>query len=107
MYITVTESQFIREFESSQWRDSFSHAELCCIFAYLDAEDIELDVGSIACAFTSAHVHDVIPDYDLGIEVSDPLEVTTEQLAEVTAWLSKHTIVLDCGSPSRVLYGAF
>ena len=54
IYLELTQSMFIKEFELCGRRDQFSYEALCAMYEYLDdlGEDFSLDVVALCCDFT-------------------------------------------------------
>jgi hypothetical protein len=65
MYITVTETIFIREFENCGRGNSFSYDGFVALFDYLEQyDDFELDVIAIDCQYVEVDQEEYDKNYD-------------------------------------------
>lgn len=94
MYQTINFSQFCDAFRAHDRQEQFSYEAKRIIFDYLeqleeDTGGIELDVIAICCEWAELDAEELVRDYGVQIESTDPEEVE----AEVQDYLQDNTIV--------------
>jgi hypothetical protein len=99
---TINFSDFVDAFRAYDRYDQFGYQALMIIFEYIKeyeesaGQEIELDVVSICCEYSTDNWHDIAANYSIEI---DENENEDEQKQQVIDYLNENTIVLgetDC-----------
>lgn len=96
----VSESEFIRGFEESQYKDNYSTNGLRALYEYLEdlsediGEDINFDVVAIACDFNEyKDVNEYLENYNTDIDregyddEKDYFEAVKEEIQDKTTFI--------------------
>ncbi len=106
---TINFSDFVDAFRAYDRYDQFGYQALMVIFEYLEeyeestGEELELDVISICCEFSTDNWMDIASNYSIEI---DENENEDEQKQQVIDYLNENTVVLgetDC----EIVYQVF
>jgi uncharacterized alpha/beta hydrolase family protein len=107
----VTETDFLRAFEGSQYKNNFSYEGLTTLYDYFinleedTGEEMELDIVSIACEFNEyKNVQEYLENYSTDLMRED-FETDEEFNEAVLEEISEKTSLLDIDGEAFIIRG--